>query len=597
MLGHDHSTTANARLLECFASFLRSRTIYPANNQRVMGLAAELIELVEKGLPVDESVAIRFAQEHVLVGVEQLRLKSAPAAWLAEMLRRTSLAGVELRAPVTIAVLEDFARELHACAHPVPTPLVPRWADRSPALRPLPFVVEGHHAGSDEDPRSLRAKLAKDPQVRDRLARLGLTIQRMGTDGGGKASLDVLQFVVNAVEAEVEEDPEGVVDLVCDLLDGIQAQITQVVPVRGAIDESVREAAERVARRYFTSDRSDGPKLDQHELPAGRPEDAAVDDSLTTLVEELRSVEWSRTLRAFEARAAETSHIVAVLVELIASPLRDVTPARAARRIVGIAARPEGIDFAAVEECLGSSRPGGPVFDRAQAIAAFVESGNVDFVFGRNAAGLDAIAAVFPQWFDRWLATLQPSSEADRDAMARVVAAIGTERFVPGLVTLAETEELRDERQVARLGFLLGDHAAAALGALIEGGNAAARPVVVQFVPRWSDFAVEATAVRLLPAEDLPDAHFVALCRLVAGDRSSATLVRDECGALLRAFVRAHASNPAMGERRLRVIQALARFPSAHTTLLLQELARSGKEGKAVRRVATDLLAQGQGTA
>ena len=597
MLGHDNSTTANARLLECLASFLRLRTIYPANNQRVMGLAAELIELVEKGLPVDESVAIRFAQEHVLVGVEQLPLRSAPAAWLAEMLRNASLAGVELRAPVTIAVLEDFARELQACTHPVPTPLVPRWADRSPALRPLPFVVDGHHAGSGEDPRSLRAKLAKDPQVRDRLARLGITIERLGTDGGGKASLDVLQFVVNAVEAEVEEDPEGVINLVCDLLDGIQAQITQVVPVRGAIDESVREAAERVARRYFTSDRSDGPKLDQHELPVGRPEDAAVDDSLTTLVEELRSVQWSRTVRAFEPPADETSHIVAVLVELIASPLREVTPARAARRIVDFAARPDGIDFGAVEECLGSSRRGGPAFDRAQAIAAFVESGNVDFVFGRNAAGLDAIAAVYPQWFDRWLATLQPSSEADRDAMTRVVAAIGTERFATGMAALARSDELRDERQVARLAFLLGDHAAAALGALIEGGNAAARPVVVQFVPRWSEFSLETTALRLLPAEDVPDTHLVALCRLVAGDRASATQVHDDGGALLRAFVRAHASNSAMGERRLRAIQALARFPSAHTTLLLQELVRSGKEGKAVRRVAQDLLTRGQGTA
>lgn len=594
----EDGTTINARVLEYLATFLRLRSIYPANNHRVQSIGTALIDLVENGLPIDEIVALRFGSDQVQVGAEKFPLKGAPICWAAEMMHRTSLVGVELRHGVGIDVLSAFAIELQRCAFPVPTQLAPRWDERQVGLRPLPLVIDGHHAGDalSEELLSEEAHFAAHPQVRDRLQRIRALMDRLGPAPRNELPVDLLKHVTDLIAADGEREPEEAIELVCQLLDGIDTQLSLAAPGGHDIDKAVHEAAIRVARRFFTHADQRAAPVDVETLPSGRPEDESVVDDLALLFEEMKGVGWEPTTFGFESTEREHSHLFAILVELIADSELGETAVRAARRIAQLIESGMPVDLAPLDECLAPQRADGPGFDPAQALRAFLAADCGGIAFGRAAVSLEAVAAVFPRFFCDWLARLRPSCPADHAATAEVVRLIGVERFYEGLRTLARGRELDDERTIARLAFLLDDAAPAAVGALLAGGCEPARAVAFQLLPGWADLGDDGLPLRLLPHESVPTAQLAALCRLAAGDRSRLESVREEWGVLLRAFVLATERRGATTDLRVSAVKSLAAFPSSQTTLLLEKLARpwpAGKEGKDIRRAAAEALRGG----
>lgn len=600
------------QLLGRLADFLRLRAIYPANNQRVQGAGREFSQLVADQARGPQVIRIRFAGDTAKIDGHAIPLDRPITRWVADTFRRVSLEGLDLSGGIDGATLEQFAVELQRCATGTPQPLASRWPAEQTLLRPIPLVIRGHHvagarpAGPRAEPGTegsgehgaervdeLLARLATEPRISERIAKLQSAIDNQFGTGGEREEIDLLDRIVELVGESKDIDQAQVATLIDQVLDGFDQRIvTSLGQSADTIDPAISEVARRVAGRFFA--RSDAVvQSNENELPSGRPEDERVTDDLAELVADLQKLPWEPVPPRFESEAEVMRHALSVCTNLLAAPLLDATPTHAASRVGAILSAMPTLDVSALDPVLAGSSVGSSV-DRARVLRAFQDAKQVPVLFRRRCLDDATIAGIFPQWFPEWLDSLDPALAEDAASVRRCLEALPVAQFEAGCRDLVRSREFVDPGRIRRLTALGGRFSGRLLAALCAAGIHEAVQAALDMLRETDLPSIAALALRVLPPGFLPKDHVVALCRLAGGDTAGAERLKGDSAALIRRFVQESEGDAQNAERRLRAIRALAHVPSPQSRALLSDLARGwpfgSGERKEIRRAASDAL-------
>lgn len=613
-MGNEAETkSGEAKLaLERLAAFLRLRAIYPANNQRVRACAGETLSILRARHLHAAVVRVRLTDGDATVDGQAVPMDLPMLRWFAETLRRVSVGGFDILTGVDENALEFLAAELQRCSTGTPQPLAGGWPEHMRTLRPVELMIVGRHVtgsggpGGSEDTQSdvarhdtsdseLVASLRNDPRIRERLAAVQASIDSQFGVDGTREEIDILNRIVDLARADRAFDERGIGDFVASALQQFDHRVLAALAEEPeAIDAGVSDVALRVARQYFAPRGETKLETATDDLPSGRPEDEAVVDDLPGLIGDYATLPVEARKRCFEDDRVVRNHVVAVLTNLVAAPILDATPLRAAAKIAALAESHPDLDLSPIDRCLQRGDGATASVDHVAVLRAFHDAGKASFLFQRQGVDPETVAAVFPQWFGSWIDSLTPGRSADHQLFHRFLDHVMPHRLEAGLRELVRSHELLRADRLTRMVELARQRAGAILANLCAHHPNEIRPLTFRWLSSADLPPTVATALRILPSNLLPNDHLVALCRLADGDRSILEAAASDAGQLVRRFVVESSENPALADHRLRAIRALANLPSPQTRSILQDLARGWSLGsgekREIRRAAAETL-------
>lgn len=611
-------TVSRARyVLEHFASYLRSRAIYPANNQRVGEARNAVLQCLRDR---SDPLRIRCIGDEASVDGTKVDVDIPNLRWLGETFRRASIQGVDLGRELTVADLEFFAVTLQRCAAGTPQPLLSEWPESESALVPVPLLIVGRHRegspgrsdpstpaaespdpGSDAAPGDATAPhadllelLTDDPTIRAHLAKLQDRLdESFGGDGETK-EIDILSRIVDLARTDAAFDARSAPSLVARALEELEGRLRGHDPRAVTAESTVTEIALRVAHRFFAPGRSKTEIEDAEALPTGRPEDELIVDDLDSLIRDHAALpEWDES-RAFESDSRVADHLACVLVSTLFEPLLPKTAVHAARRLVDLAAAHPELDLRVLDEVIRGDGASGPDLPAETALEVFAAAGHPGFLLERAIIEPESIAALFPAHFERWLDLLSPRRPADMAAFARFLDAVDRASFERGIQDLIQRAQSLQGDRMNRLIDLCGRHAGSLLAHLVEQVPAETRQVALVWLSAQDLPSMESSALRVLPSSSLPRDHIAALCRFADGDHAMGRMLTQDSATLLRRFVSESADDPKLLDARLRAVRALGNFPSSQTRAFLADLAKgwsfASADKREIRRAAGETL-------
>ncbi|MDF1701591.1 MAG: hypothetical protein P1V36_10595 [Planctomycetota bacterium] len=633
MPSKEPGTAPGLPLASAWADFTKSLSIYPDTNARVQGLLATMVEHIQQhlaargtGYDSERGVTILFHDTTLLVDQAAVDIPAGSAlSWLRERLAHGGLAGVEFMGHVEAPAIVGFTKQLLANFLRKESGLGfdDLWPDPHEGLVLIDLRFEGTfggrkaagpyrggHAGSAvplADTQHFMRGLLAHPKVRKRLTRLSnLTRDEDGeTVGAG----DMLARIMDDVPAEALESRDALITAVCPVMDALDGP-AEVAPIGYSDGSGEAGSGEftsllyKVSREHFGRQ---GPSLQrlapdaavagQRPPGGGRARDAAIEDDVNVLVDELAALPATLDYD-FAAGEGECAG------EQLAAVLHYLTHLEAPEKSAGLLsltarllASPGAAELALLREYLQA------------------EDANPD----ASAPGREAIVHYL------LLAGQAPLLRAC-GVLTPAFVVQDAPRRLPLLLAAIDTQnrqQLGELNQVCRaLGTGILDHEADLRTALagLDGAQAAAavvRPtrdrlplLRLLLAARPRQLVAEATA--FLRALDLPEdeafllfqlhdpkfittGYLTALIDLHLG-RTDKDAVHAAIVDLLCAHVRAtHTPLPEHPER-LASIRSLGLYASAKSWILLKELKRTrfgpfgGHEPQSVRKLARSVL-------
>jgi hypothetical protein len=596
------------------ANYLRLRALYPAKNHRVCTARDALLEWTRRTAIGNRTVCIRVSRDRAEVGEIPVEVATPNLRWLAEQMLRVAVGGFDLTAAVDADTLDRLALQIQRCAAGSSTPLLDSWPSDLTQIRPIPLVFVGTHCehpgerserdGARAAEPDLRSELARrihsSPRLRSRLESLQSRLNDRMVIGEARRELPILDHILELAQSDAgfaDKDPIEVVDEALAAID--REIVTRMHGLENSPQSALADTALRVAHRFFSQKTAALATAADDSAVTERPADRAVHDDLDGLIADLLTLPWESASPNFDDDARLRAHHLGILAELIEAPLVPSTPARAAAAIGKLMRAHVDLDLTRARELFVRADPSSaaPVATSGnpavETLRAFDAAGAMDVVLERRVVAPEFFGAEFPHWFGEWIDSLIPGRPHDEDLFARTLSSIPAERFDEGFQHLFAREVLPGGDRLTRALALAGKRAGALLERLLRVRPNIVRGVALRWLFEASLPPIETAVIRLLPADRIPIQHIGRLCLLVDGDTRQRPRILEESAALLRRFA-VEGVESVHHERRIRVIRALADFPSLQTLGALEDLASgwgiASMERRELRSVAKEAL-------
>ncbi len=609
------------RLAECMATLLKFCGIYPENHPRVVDRANAFAAELDAWVEAPNWVAVRIRGEALAVQRLVLSTKNPLVQWMIGRLREAGLAGVEF-AKVDAATVIEFARALAMCNARQGRTFATVWPQNHARVRPLELVFGGRHGAGGSEAKEvasssavgtaaqdawkldLVARLAQQDGVATRLRAIESTAAQLASpaDRQATASIDLVSSIVDLLPVEVAVDPERVDDVVTEVLDAMQLNITRVLRDGGEVnDADLLRAALSVAKKYFGKSAGDVPL--QKELPTGRPEDERITADLELLLGEVAALPDASKVVLPSAAACEPS-APALAAELCGVYLH----------VLQHTDRPESL--AALANCLPKviqalGPAAVPILDRylrgdrssfedapsdasRMRLLTFLErAGLGEVVRSRGYCDIDLLTRTLPDSLPT-LARLLGQSEAGIEDLRRALSAVPTPQVVRGAERLRNDRTLFDPVLVSTVVAIGGPIVLPLVQRMLASDDSRVRTAVVGYLRTLQLPEFEAAALRFLePPTELPTRYVEDLCRMLGDATANDQRLRQMSGHLLRSYVQ----DPRRRlERRIAAVLGLRFVPGPETRTTLRRLASEGRYTqwgagpRAMRRQAREIL-------